>query len=52
MTSAVDCKLLLYADDSALLVSGNDISEIEGKLSLELESVHECVAKISVTRSR
>ena len=27
-TAAVTCKLLLYADDSALLLSGNDVSEI------------------------
>ena len=41
MTTAVKCKLLLYADDSALLVSGKDVSEIEETLSLELESVCE-----------
>ena len=28
MKDAVRCKLLLYADDSALLVSGRDVSEI------------------------
>ena len=41
MVSSVKCKLLLYADDSALLVPGRDIKEIEDKLSDELESVSE-----------
>ena len=41
MTAAVNCKLLLYADDSALLVSGKNVSEIEAILSAELESVNE-----------
>ena len=31
--------MLLYADDSALLVPGRDIKEIEDKLNDELESV-------------
>jgi hypothetical protein len=39
MTTAVKCKLLLYADDPALLVSGKDVSEIEETPSLDLESV-------------
>ena len=39
MPSAVNCKLLLYADDSALVVSGTSVSDIEATLSLELESV-------------
>ena len=39
MPAAVKCKLLLYADDSALLVSGDDISEIEKTLGNELNSV-------------
>ena len=39
MQAAVKCKLLLYADDSALLVSGKDISSIESKLSNELSSI-------------
>ena len=30
MKAAVKCKLLLYADDSALLASSSDVSEIEG----------------------
>ena len=43
MKAAVNCKLLLYADDSALyiLASSSDISEIEDVLSRELESVSE-----------
>ena len=41
MRAAVKCKLLLYADDSALLTSSKDISEIERVLSVELESVNE-----------
>ena len=41
MRAAVSCKLLLYADDSALLTSGKDVSEIEGVLSRELESLGE-----------
>ena len=38
MTIAVKCKLVLYADDSALLV---DVSEMEETLSLEHGSVSE-----------
>ena len=41
MRAAVSCRLLLYADDSALLTSGKDVSEIEGVLSRELESLSE-----------
>ncbi len=41
MPAAVKCKLLLYADDSALLVSGRDIGVIEETLSSELYSVSE-----------
>ena len=43
MRAAVSCKLLLYADDSALLTSCKDVSEIEGVLSRELESLSEWV---------
>ena len=39
--TAVKCKLLLNIDDSALLVSGKDISEIERILSVELGAVSE-----------
>ena len=41
MKAAVKCKLLLYADDSALLVSGKDVLEIERILSVELGAVSE-----------
>ena len=34
--AAVNCKLLLYADYSALLTSGKDVSEIECVLGMEL----------------
>ena len=39
MEDAVNCKLLLYADDSALLVSGKDVTRIETILSNELQNV-------------
>ena len=39
MESAVSCKLLLYADDSALIVSHSDTSFIEETLSTELENL-------------
>ena len=39
MASAVRCKLLLYADDSALIASGKNVADIESKLSSELEYV-------------
>ena len=39
LCSAVNCKLLLYADDSALIVPGIDVKEIELKLTKELESI-------------
>ena len=45
MKAAVKCKLLLYADDSALLASSSDVSEIEDVLSRELESVSEWLLK-------
>ena len=38
MPISVKCKLLLYADDSALIVSGSDPQEIADMLSKELES--------------
>ena len=41
MKAAVKCKLILYADDSALLASSSDVSEIEEILKRELESVSE-----------
>lgn len=41
MSAAVNCKLLLYADDSALMVSGKEVDDIEQTLSRELESVRD-----------
>ena len=38
MAASVDCKLLLYADDSALLVSDKNPQCVADKLSTELES--------------
>ena len=45
MKAAVKCKLLLYADDSALLASSSDVSEIEEILKRELESVSEWLSE-------
>ena len=39
MKAAVNCKLLLYADDSALLVAGKDVVNIESLLSEELSNI-------------
>ena len=36
MEAAVSCQLILYADDSALLVSGRDVGLIEEWLGNEL----------------
>ena len=41
ISSAVKCKLLLYADDSALIVPGKNTMEIQQELSNELESIRE-----------
>ena len=41
MSAAVKSRLLLYADDSVLLVSGKDVKVIEQTLSRELESVRD-----------
>ena len=38
MPISLKCKLLLYADDSALMVSGSDPKQIEDTLSNELKS--------------
>jgi len=43
ITSAVKFKLLLYANDSALIVPGNNTKEIQQELSNELESIRECL---------
>ena len=39
MKAVVNCELLLYTDDSALLVSGKDVVNIESLLSEELSNV-------------
>ena len=39
--AATNSKLLLYADDSAILVSGKDVGQIQATLSKELESIRE-----------
>ena len=41
MADALDEKLLLYADDSAILVSGKDVTDIELLLQKELAVVSE-----------
>ena len=38
MPMSIKCKLLLYADDSALIISGTDPTQIAEKLTKELES--------------
>ena len=40
MERAVSCKLLLYADDSAPLVSDSSVDVIEGQLSSKLERIN------------
>ena len=39
MIQSVNCDLYLYADDSALVVRGENPKEIESRLSMELESL-------------
>ena len=41
MEIAVQCKLLLYADDSALLIPGRNLKDIEKQLSRELSCISE-----------
>uniref|UniRef100_A0A671TKH7 Reverse transcriptase domain-containing protein n=1 Tax=Sparus aurata TaxID=8175 RepID=A0A671TKH7_SPAAU len=41
MSAVVHCKLLLYADDSALLVPGCNVRDIKNTLGAELESVNQ-----------
>ena len=41
MTAVVQCKLLSYADDSALRVPGCNVKVIENTLGVELESVNQ-----------
>jgi len=39
--TAINCKLLLYTDDFALIVPGNNTKEIQQEFSNELESINE-----------
>ena len=39
--TTITSKLLLYADDSSILVSGKDVGQIQATLSKELESIRE-----------
>jgi len=39
MSNAVNCELCLYADDSMLLVSGNNVKEIETTLETEMKNI-------------
>jgi hypothetical protein len=39
MKGVTDCNLILYADDSALMISDKDVTKIEQKLEIELKSV-------------
>lgn len=39
MKAAVNCKLLLYADDAALTVSEKDVANTESVLSAKLKNV-------------
>ena len=41
MEIAVQCKFLLYADDSALLIPGRNLKDIEKQLSRELSCISE-----------
>ena len=41
IVSAVQCKLLLYADDSALIVADKSPETIQHRLSREMESIRE-----------
>ena len=50
MEAAVSCRLILYADDSALLVSGTSVSVIEETLGHELTYLSEMLVddKLSI----
>ena len=49
MPISVNCKLLLYADDSALLVDGKDPKEMATKLNSELESCQQWLIEQAVS---
>ena len=48
MTWSINCKLLLYADDSALIVSVRCIKEISCTLSHELSNIHDRLIGLSL----
>ena len=37
MSTVVNCHLCLYADDAMLLISGNDVTQIEKTLEKEID---------------
>ena len=41
MSSAVECDLCLYADDSILLVGGENVQQIENRLENEMTKISE-----------
>ena len=49
MKAAVKCKLILYANDSALLVSGKDVVKIKQVFSGELNAVNELLEETRVS---
>ena len=47
MPMSIKCKLLLYADDSALLISGKDPQSIARELTNELKSCYDWLVDIN-----
>ena len=45
MSSAVNCDLCLYADDSMLLVNGRNVNDIEKKLTKEKDKYEAAILK-------
>ena len=41
MSTAVTCDLCLYADDSMLLVSGKNVTQIEKSLEREMNGIND-----------
>ncbi len=52
MPISLKCKLLLYADDSALLISGKEPNKIAEELSKELNSCKTWVSSTILVISR
>ena len=50
MPAAVKCKVILYGDDSALLVAGRHCAIIQQRHSSELESIWEWLIALSPLR--